>query len=178
MDPLKELYELYDQMNVQPKPDLSPDPTAMMGTPGGSMMSDPKSEVSQEYIHPVLQQRLAIDQMRQQGMPIEIAHQHVKGQVDLGDIQSKADLATTFGRQQDDGMDRHIRPDANPEHMSLLAKEFEYEKSMDSVTPQDLKTPMPSEVPDQLQNPVSEEVDNQGEDWYNFDVSYIQQFGR
>ena len=51
----------------------------------------------------------------------------------------------------------------------MLARDKEKEK-MNDVTPQDLKSPMDQEVPDELEN--------QQEDWYNFDVAYLQQYGR
>ena len=160
MDPLQKLWELYDGMNVVDKPPLEQEMPSAMGTPQKG-----------DYEHPVIQQRRQVDDLRGQGLTDTDAHQQVYGEVDLSNPESKAQLASTLHRIQTDDEKRGIQVDKNPIFKSLLARDKEEGDSQD-VTAQDLKTPMAQEVPDEQQ------VDNQTEEWYNFDVAYIQQFGR
>ena len=57
-------------------------------------------------------------------------------------------------------------------------------QKIDQVTPDDMRTPTEMEVPNALQQPdgatsgVAEEVDNTEEFDYNFDVAYLQKYGR
>jgi hypothetical protein len=57
-------------------------------------------------------------------------------------------------------------------------------QKMDQVTPDDMRTPMDKEVPNDVQQPdgatsgVAEEVDNTEQFDYNFDVAYLQKYGR
>jgi len=157
-DPLKELWELYD-MNVVDKPELQPDPES-------SAMGTPQTGNGQ---HPVILQRMEVDQLRQQGVEDTDAHQQVHGDVDLSNPQSKADLAATLARIQQDSEKRGIRVDKDSEFKSLLARDKEME-AQDPVTAADLKTPMSQEVPDELEQ--------QQEACYNEDVMYLQQYGR
>ena len=158
MDPLQELYELYDQMNVVEKPPLAQEEPSAMGTPTQGGME-----------HPVIQQRKQVDAMRAAGMSDYDAHQQVYGEVDLANPESKAQLASTLHRIQTDDEKRGVNVDKDATFKSLFAREKEAEEQ-EAVTPQDLKTPMAGEVPDELEP--------QQEDWYNFDVSYLQTYGR
>jgi len=159
MDPLQHLWELYDEMNVVDKPELQPDPEpSAMGTPQTGNME-----------HPVIQQRMQVDQLRQQGVEDTDAHQQVHGEIDLSNAQSKADLAATLARIQQDAEKRGVNADKDTPFKSLFARDKEME-SQDPVTADDLKTPVETEVPDELEQ--------QQEECYNLDVMYLQQYGR
>ena len=98
-----------------------------------------------------------------------------KGEVDTSDQESKADLAKTLGRTQQDGNRKAVYVDRKAEHKSLLAKDEEMEAKLTKTTDSDMKTPQDKEVPDALQPP---EVDTKEEYDYNEDVAYLQKFGR
>ena len=158
MDPLQQLWDLYE-MNVLDKPALQPDPEpSAMGTPNKG-----------QFQHPVIQQRNQVDMMRTNGMSDTDAHQAVHGEIDLADADSKAKMAATLSRIQTDNEKRGIQVDKDADFKSLLARDKEAE-NMGVVTPSDLKTPQASEIPPELEQ--------QQEDWYNFDVAYLQQYGR
>jgi hypothetical protein len=64
---------------------------------------------------------------------------------------------------------------------SIFARDAAIEKNLDSVTHDDLRTPMNQQVPDDQQTPqdqVAEELEVGDEYDYNEDVAYLQQFGR
>ena len=167
-DPLEELWDLVEEMNVMPKPDLSAPPPSNYESPHKGM-----------FEHPVTKQKNEIDSLIAQGMDPAKAHQAVHGDIDPGDIQSKGQLAATLGRIQDDGIVNGIKPD--PERRSILSKESEFEKKQDAVTHDDLRTPMNQQVPDDQQTPqdqVAEELNISDDYDYNEDVSYLQKFGR
>lgn len=157
-DLLQELWDLYE-FNVVDKPELQPDPEP-------SAISTPQRGNEE---HPVIQRRMQVDQLRQQGMSDEDAHQEVHGEVQLADAQSKADFAATLARIQQDSDKRGIKIDDSTTFMSLLARTKEMEKQ-NAVTAQDLKSPMDKEVPDELEI--------QQQECYNFDVMYLQTYGR
>ena len=158
MDHLEKLWELFDEMNVVEKPPLEQEEPSAMGTP---------TEGGEE--HPVIQQRKQVDDLRAQGMSDTDAHQEVYGEVDLSNQESKAQLAATLHRIQTDSEKRGVKVDKTADFPSLFAREKEAESDSD-VTPEDMKTPMAQEVPDGLEQ--------QQEEWYNFDVSYLQRYGR
>ena len=158
MDHLKKLWELFDEMNVVEKPSFEQEEPSAMGTP---------TEGGEE--HPVIQQRRQVDDLRAQGMSDTDAHQEVYGEVDLANPESKAQLAATLHRIQTDSEKRGIAVDKNATFKSLFAQEKEAEGDS-NITPEDMKTPMAQEVPDG--------VEVQQEEWYNFDVSYLQRYGR
>ena len=161
-DPLQQLWELYEDLSVQDVPELQPDPEPSgIGTPQTG-----------DYQHPVIQQRKQVDDLRQQGMSDEDAHQQVYGEIDLANPQSKADFAATLSRVQQDADKKGVKTEDDADFKSLLARDKELEKSQ-QVTPDDLKTPYRQEVPDEQQ-----EVDTQEEIDYNLDVAYLQQYGR
>ena len=144
-DSLDELYDLWEsEVNYVEKPDLSnPGQSFAMGTPQTG-----------NYEHPVIQSRNNVDMLRQQGVPIEIAHQAVKGSVDTGNIQSKADLASTLGRVQDGDQHSNLMVDKNAKFKSVMATDAAIEKQLDQVTRNDLRTPMASQVPDYQQTTI------------------------
>ena len=169
-DPLEELYLLWEQeMNVMPKPDFSSEePSGVAGPNDGN------------FEHPVTQQRNHVDDARNSGMnPVE-AHQSVYGDVETGSAASKAKLAATLGRVQDDGNRRAVV--VEPEKGSILAKDVEMEAEMDQVTHDDLRTPMNKQVPDRQQQPKDQmggdQVDMPEEINYNDDVDYLLKYGR
>lgn len=157
-DPLKALWELYDGMNVMDQPPLAQEDPAAVGGP-----NDGNTE------HPVIQSRKQVDDLRAQGMEDIEAHQEVFGEVDLADSDSKAKLASTLYRIQTSDEKRGVDPEKDAEFKSLFARDKEAEEMQDT-SPDDLKTPMNQEV--------SDPVDAQNEEWYNFDVTYLQQYGR
>ena len=164
MHPLQELFDLYEDMNIQDKPELQPDPEPSgIGTPQTG-----------DYEHPVIQQRKQVDDLRQQGISDEDAHQQVHGDVDLADAKSKADFAATLSRVQQDAKKKGVKTDDGPGFKSLLAKDKELESS-NAVSPEDLKTPQDQEVDDETQ---ANALDTQEEIDYNLDVAYLQQYGR
>ena len=160
MDPLVQLWELYDSMNVVPKPDIEPDKPSGLGSPQEG-----------EYNHPIIQQRKMVDQAIDAGATPEEAHQQAYGEVDTADTSSKSSFASTLGRIQQSTEKKGVYTE--PGSTSLLARDREMEKNMDKVTPDDLRTPQDKEVPDQLQ-----QLDKQEEYDYNLDVAFLQKYGR
>mgnify|MGYP003677101328 CR=1 FL=1 len=165
-DPLEELWALCE--DVMPKPNLQSDlPSNYEGPHKG------------QFEHPVTKMRNEIDSLIAQGEDPATAHQSVHGDIDPADVDSKAKLASTFGRLQDDGINTGIKIEKGKG--SILAKDAAIEKRLDQVTHDDLRTPMNQEVPDRQQTPqdqVAEELDYQEEMDYNDDVAYLQKYGR
>ena len=171
MDPLQELWDLLEEI-----PALQAAPTPFVGSPENNTF---------ETEHPVTQQRRAIDTLRKQGMPAANAHETVYGDLDLSDTEAKRDLATTLGRVQDDGNKKAVRVDMDAEFPSIMAQDQKMTIATNQTTVDDLRTPMPGQVPDVLQDPEAgqqqqqqEEVDLQEEVDYNWDVAYLQKYGR
>jgi len=168
-DPLEDLYTLFEaEMNVMPKPDFS-----------SEVSSGYESPHKGQYEHPVTKQKNEIDSLIAQGSDPMTAHQSVHGDLDPGTTTSKAQLAATLGRLQDNGTTGGVK--IEPEKESILAKDARIEKEMDQVTDNDLKTQMNQQVPDEEQTPqdqVAEALDFGSEYDYNEDVAYLQQFGR
>lgn len=166
-DPLEELFDLFEA-EVVAKPDLKdPFPSGYAGPNQGAKE------------HPVTQRRNQVDTLIGTGMTPVQAHQDVYGQVNTGDTESKAALASTLGRVQDDGNKRAIT--IEKEKKSILALDAKLDKVLDQVTRDDLRTPMNQQVPDRDQKPVdqvAEELEIQDEYDYNEDVSYLQKYGR
>ena len=169
---LSDLFDLFEQemTALQDKPQLQ-DAEPSMGTPQ-----------SGNYEHPVTQQRHEVDELIKTGQsPIE-AHKAVHGELDIGQIESKAKLAGTLGRIQQQGTTDGVKYDKDGEFVSIMAADAEIEADLDQVTRNDLRTPSTKQVPDYQQQPgqqVAEEVDIEPEmDYHEFDVAYLQQFGR
>ena len=167
-DPLVDLWDLAEELNVVPKPQVNTDFSAAYEGPN-------RGDVE----HPVAMKRQAMDAEMQQGNdPIE-AHQSVHGEVDLSDTTSKRQLAGSLGRIQDERTKNGIR--IEPEKNSILARDTEIETRLDQTTHDDLRTPVRGQVPDRLQTPadeVAEEVESNEDYDYNEDVAYLQKFGR
>ena len=163
MDPLQELWDLLEDI-----PPLQAAPTPFVGTPENNPM---------ETEHPVTQQRRAVDMLRKQGVPAADAHQQVYGEVDLSDTEAKRNLATTMGRAQDDGNKKAVRIDMDATFPSIMAQDNKLEIAVNQTSVHDLRTPMDKQVPDAVQDPEAglqqqEEID------YNWDVAYLQKYGR
>ena len=107
------------------------------------------------------------------------AHKEVYGEINTGDIESKAALASTLGRIQDDGNKRDITIEKDKN--SILAQDAKIEAETDQVTRDDLRSPMRQQIPDRFQTPgeqVAEELEKDDEYDYNLDVAYLQKYGR
>ena len=166
MDPLKELWSLYE--TVMEKPPLQDEAPVTVDTPA-----------DQDYEHPVSQERRKVDVARASGMEPEQAHETVYGEVDTGDSNSKAQLAATLSRVQNDGARKGITIEKDKEFKSLLAQDDMLGQS-DAVTPDDMRTPQQKEVPNELQQPsgMSNTIDTNEEFDYNEDVAFLQKYGR
>ena len=175
MEDLQELFDLWEaELNRVPKPQLQDEmPSSNEGPNAGN------------FEHPVTQQRNQVDDLISAGSrPVE-AHQQVYGEVDTGNVESKAKLASTLSRLEDDGTRTDIKVDKN-NPPSLFAKDKAIEKKLDQVTRDDLRTPMNKQVPDRQQTPqdqmggdvMPESLEYQEEYDYNEDVAYLQKFGR
>ena len=158
MDPLNQLWDLYEE--VMEKPPLTDAEPPTMGTP-----------VEDDGVHPISQQRHQVDNMRAMGIDVEVAHEKAFGEVDLGDVTGKSQLAATLSRAQNDGNRKGVRLQKDSEHLSLLALDDEMEKN-DAVSPENLKTRQTKELSDEPPVNNTEEFD------YNFDVAYLQKYGR
>ena len=166
-DPLEELYHLAEaELGVMPKPELTDGPPAGYESPHKGM-----------FDHPVTKMKNEIDSLVAQGQDPVNAHQSVHGDIDPGDIDSKAKLAATLGRIQDDGTKNGIKME--PEKKSILSRDAAVEKKLDAVTHDDLRTPMNQQVPDDQQTPA-DQVAEELEECYNYmdDVKYLQTYGR
>jgi hypothetical protein len=159
MDPLQELWDLMEELPLQ-------EPSPTMGTPGGDSIE-----------HPIIQQRKQVDALRLQGMTPDEAHQQVNGEVDLSDTEGKAALAATFGRVQDDGGKKGVKIETDVGFPSILAQDSVMSDTLGQTSVHDLRTPMNKEVPDALQSPDSG-LQQQEEMDYNWDVAYLQKYGR
>ncbi len=141
--------------------------------PGSAAIGTPQRNYDE---HPVVQDKNKVDALRASGVSAPDAHEKVNGPVDLGDPESKAGLAKTLGRTQEDGNRNGVYIDKNAEHKSLLAADEEMEEKLTKTTDMDMKTPQGQQVPDALEPP--EGVDTKEEYDYNEDVAFLQQFGR
>ena len=166
-DPLVELYQLWEA-EVMQKPDIQ-----------DAMPSSVEGPNKGNYEHPITQRRNEVDSLIGTGMNPVQAHQNVYGEVNTGDIESKAALASTLGRVQDDGNKRAVT--IEKEKGSILALDANLEKVLDQVTRDDLRTPMNQQVPDSQQTPanqVAEDLEIADDYDYNEDVAYLQKYGR
>jgi len=168
MDPLHKLWDLYESLLGS---EMEP-PSPTVGGPNDD-----------NYEHPVIQDRKKVDLARAAGMDATTAHEQVYGEVDTGDVEAKKNIAATLGRVQHDNNRKNIKIEKDAEFLSIMAKD-EVVQKLDQVTPDDLRTPMNREVPNQVQaangmeQGVREELDLQEEFDYNFDVAYLQKYGR
>ena len=167
MRELKELFDLYE-LEMQAKPAIQ-----------DSAPSNYEGPNKDNFQHPVTKRTNEIDSLIAQGENPIKAHHAVYGDTDTSDVQSKAALAATLGRIQDDGLNKGVNIEKGKG--SILAKDAEIEKQQNQVTRNDLRTPMNQEVPDNEQTPaeqVAEQLENVEEYDYNEDVAYLQKFGR
>ena len=170
---LSELFELFDaeMMSQQEKPALMDPEEPAIGTPQSS-----------SYEHPITQQRKEVQALIQQGESPTEAHKAVHGEIDIGQIESKAKLAGTLGRIQQNNSTDGLKYDKDGDFVSIMAADAEIEADLDQVTRDDLRTPEPKQVPDYQQTPgqqVAEALETQDDiDYHEFDVAYLQQFGR
>ena len=163
-EPLYELFDLYERMVKQPKPELEDGGQPSVSTPQRG-----------DTDHPIIQTKNKVDSLRLSGMSTTDSHEQVHGEVDTSDTMSKAHLAQTLGRTQQDGNKKAVYVDQDAEHKSLLAKDEEMEQQVTKVTDRDLKTSHEKEIPDALEDPS---LTRQEEYDYNDDVAYIQKFGK
>lgn len=172
MDPLNELWELWE--GLQQKPELEMGANAMMGGPNSQDPIKGQSDASGE--HPVSVMRKKVDAARAAGVPTSKAHETVHGEVDLADVTQKANLAGTFARVQNDGNRNMVTVDKDSPQPSIMAQDLELEKQ-DSVSPEDMKTKLPMQ---DTQEPFqqAEELEIKEEIDYNLDVQYLQKYGR
>jgi hypothetical protein len=165
MEPLQELFDLYEAMKAQKKPPLKDEGEPAVGNPKLNYDEDP-----------IVQGKDKVDALRVAGASAGDAHEQVHGEVDTSDANSKAEFAKTLGRVQQDGDRTNIHVERDAEHKSLLAKDEELEKKLGKTTDNDMKTPISKEIPDALEEP--EKVDTKEEVDYNDDVTYLQTYGR
>ena len=171
-DPLQELWDLLEDV-----PALQAAPTPFMGNPENNPMT---------MDHPVTQQRRAVDDARKAGMTATKAHEVVYGDVALDDTDAKRSMAQTLGRVQDDGGKGAVRVDMDAQFPSIMANDAKVELVANQTTTNDLRTPMNREVPDIVQTPEDgfdpqqqqEQVEITEEADYNWDVAYLQKYGR
>ncbi len=163
MRELKELFDLYE-LEMQAKPAIQ-----------DAAPSNYEGPNKDDFQHPVTKRNNEVDSLIAQGQDPIKAHHAVYGDTNTADTQSKATLASTLGRLQDDGVKRGVT--LEPEKGSIMSRDARMEKELDQVTPDDMKTPMNQQVPDSEQQPAPQ-VESVEEYDYNEDVAYLQKFGR
>ena len=163
MEPLQELFDLYESMVGQPKPPLKDPGEPTIGTPNFAKED------------PIVQDRKKVDKLRLQGVNTPDAHEQIHGEVDTSDTHQKGKLAATLSRTQEDGGRANVFVDKEAEKPSLFAQDEKIQQKANTATKNDMKTPSSKEMPDALDPP---EVDTKEEVDYTDDVDYINQFGR
>ena len=163
MEPLKELFDLYEEMVGQPKPPLKDPGIPAVGTPNFAKED------------PIIQDRKKVDALRLSGMGADKAHEQVHGEVDTSDSYQKGKIAATLSRTQEDGGRANVFVDKDAEKPSLFAQDEKIQQERNTATKDDMKTPSYKELPDALDDP---QVDTKEEFDYNDDVEYLQTFGR
>lgn len=124
--------------------------------PKPAIAEPPSKDISKE--HPVAKERTAVDLQRKAGVPTPEAHQNVHGPVDIGSVSSRAQLAQTLGRVQQDKSVGEVHPDEDSQ--SVFGQTTRAEDEIDQVTPKDLATPKDEQLPDKLQPDSQGEFDN------------------
>ena len=165
MDPLQELFDLYE--DFQQKPTVQAPTSATMGSPNEGSMD-----------HPVIQQRAQVDQLRATGLKAGEAHEKVHGDVNLADVTMKSDVASTFGRVQDDGNSKNVHIDTAADAKSVMALDAELEMKT-KLSPEMMRTTIPKEtetLPDE--SGANQQVNMPEEYDYNDDIMYLQTYGR
>lgn len=113
--------------------------------------------------HPVIQQRDLVDKERESGVPTVQAHQSVFGDINTGDVESKAGFAATLARVETDKSNQEVYPEKGSE--SVFGKEFADNQNRNDVSPEDLRTPEDQELPDNLQPDSEGEFDSQDDEY-------------
>ena len=163
MEPLQELFDLYEVMVGQPKPPLKDPGEPTIGTPNFAKED------------PIVQDRKKVDMLRLGGMNAPDAHEAVHGEVDTSDPIQKGKLAATLSRTQEDGGRANVFVDKESDNPSLFAQDEKIQQDTNTATKRDMKTPSSKEVPDALDPP---QVDTKEEYDYNDDVDFINKYGR
>ena len=163
MEPLQELFDLYEEMVGQPKPPLKDEAPPTIGTPNFTKED------------PMVQDRKKVDKLRLGGMSAPDAHEAIHGEVDTSNTQQKGKVAATLARTQEDGGRANVFVDKTAEKPSLFAQDEKIQQQANTATKNDMKTPSSKEMPDALDPP---QVDTKEEYDYNDDVAFINQFGR
>ena len=163
MEPLQELFDLYEKSLGQPKPPLKDPGIPPIGTPNSSKED------------PIVQDRKKVDDLRLGGMGSTEAHEKIHGEVDTADTHQKAKLAATLSRTQEDGGRANVFVDKEAEKPSLFAQDEKVQQKTNTATKDDMKTPDSKEIPDALEPP---QVDTKEEIDYNDDVDFINKYGR
>ena len=163
MEPLKELFDLYEEMVGQPKPPLQDPGEPTIGAPNFAKED------------PMVQDRKKVDELRTRGVSAPDAHEQIHGEVDTADAFHKGKLAATLSRTQEDGGRNNVFVDKEAEKPSLFAQDEKIQSKANTATKDDMMTSSSKEMPDALDAP---QVDTKEEVDYNDDVAYINQFGR
>ena len=163
MEPLQELFDLYESMVGQPKPPLKDPGEPAVGTPNFSKED------------PIVQDRKKVDELRLRGMSAPDAHEAIHGQVDTSDHYQKGKLAATLSRTQEDGGRANVFVDKEAEAPSLFAQDEKIQQDANTATKDDMKTPSAKEQPDALD---TEQLTKEDVDLYTQDVEFINKFGR
>ena len=163
MEPLQELFDLYEEMVGQPKPPLKDEGMPAIGTPNFAKED------------PTIQDRKKVDKLRLAGVSAPDAHEQIHGDVDTSDPLQKSKLAATLARTQEDGGRNNVYVDKDAEKPSLFAQDEKIQQNANTATKRDMKTSSSQEVPDALDPP---QVDTQEEVEYTDDVDYILKYGR
>ena len=163
MEPLQELFDLYESMVGQPKPPLKDPGEPTIGTPNFAKED------------PIVQDRKKVDKLRLHGMSAPEAHEAVHGEVDTSDTYQKSKIAATLSRTQEDGGRANVFVDKEAEKPSLFAQDEKIQQKANTATKNDMKTPSSKEMPDALDPP---QVDTKEEFDYTDDVDFINKYGR
>ena len=166
MDPLQNLWDLYEGLVAQKKPSITPETSAAIGSPNEG-----------NFDHPVIKMRRQVDDARAGGMDPGQAHEQGHGEVNLADVTMKSDLASTFGRVQDDGNRANVRIEDDAPKPSIMAVDARLEKEMMRGA-DNMKTPIDVETPHQPEQQQQQPVGMPEEYDYNEDIMYLQTYGR
>ena len=158
MDPLQELFDLYENEMLQ-----DPNPTVAEPAPAQSPAE-----------HPVAVKKKMLDDEIQAGSDPISAYEKVFGDVDTFDPQSKAEVAKVLNRYN---KSRHGNVAPEPGSTSIFALDAALEQMEDEAeTEEDEQEEM--KTPSQFEEDPRDKLDKMEEYDYNLDVAYLQKFGR
>lgn len=154
--PLEALFRLVDE-GFHPKPTLQD---------ASHHYEAPAQDLS---VHPEFKRKSKMNTaVKVAGMTPTSAHSLINGPVDLGNVESKAALASDLGRFQNDSSKNEVRPEEGSN--SIFAQDVEKEMASPDPTKRELKTPKDMEV--------AEGVDMVDEICYDDeDAAYILKYG-